>query len=178
MLEFTRLFLLAPNTSPLQEPGKSQLHLPWHLNCFRNICKHASHIAWPLSRLLGIVQLELGFTASLTGWRWIQTFTPTARPGLVYSWHVNKNLMRVSSLKYFKTQSKPASLWMLPSIIECRGRVDLRKAQLRINKGLVDDAGVIRISWHLHLPLGFCSLEVDAILNLRYRIKQREYVSL
>lgn len=50
----------------------------------------------------------------------------------------------------------------------------MRKAQLRINQGLVDDIGMIRISLLLYLPLGFYSLEVDAILNLRYRIKERE----
>lgn len=53
--------------------------------------------------------------------------------------------------------------------------MDLRKSHLRINQGLVDDIGMIRISLHLHLPLGFCTLEVEAISNLRYRIKERKF---
>lgn len=81
MLEFTKLFILAPDTSPLQEIGKSQLHLPWNANnSFRNICKHARHIAWPLSRLLGAVQLELGSSASLTGWRWAEPRISAGNP--------------------------------------------------------------------------------------------------
>lgn len=64
---------------------------------------------------------------------------------------------------------------MLSSTLEYRGRVDLRKSHLRINQRLVDDIGMIRISFHLHLPLGFCTLEGDAILNLRYRIKERKF---
>lgn len=33
---------------------------------------------------------------------------------------------------------------------------------------------MIWISLHLYLPLGFCTLEMDALLNLRYRIKERK----
>lgn len=64
---------------------------------------------------------------------------------------------------------------MLPSTVEYRGRVDLRKSHLRINQRLVDDIGMIRISLHLCLPLGFYTLEVDAMLNLRYRIKKESF---
>lgn len=49
------------------------------------------------------------------------------------------------------------------------------KSHLRINQGLVDDIGMIRISLHIYLPLGFCTLEVDAILNLRCRIKESKF---
>ena len=54
----------------------------------------------------------------------------------------------------------------------CTGEDWLKKS----SRGLIE-VSIVLIFLHLSLPFGFCRLQMDLILSLRYKVKEREWIS-